>query len=310
MIISPTCVRGNLIPSGGIMEERAKKKVSVAGGMAFAVLLVVYVIVSFAGQNIAAAIFGRTSAAFFAVSSCFSALAIAVAVVFFLSISGEKPMPLIGETKRGFAFVPVALLVAAGMFMGLGSVNGIIAGFFKSIGANVSEISVPLDSGWHLTVFVFVLAVLPAVAEELFFRGVILSALKNAGKAAAILFSALCFSLYHCSVSQLAYQFVYGAFLAWLAITANSIIPTILAHFINNFAVLMFEYFCIRIDFLNPFLIISGIAALAAAAAVLFFFGRGKEKGKREKGALKEFFTFGSVALVICAAITILNAAG
>lgn len=80
-----------------------------------------------------------------------------------------------------------------------------------------------------------VFAVLPAVCEELVFRGVLARALARRGaviSAAGI--SALVFSVYHLSPVQALPTFTLGVVLAVLAIRADSVLPAMLAHATNN----------------------------------------------------------------------------
>jgi membrane protease YdiL (CAAX protease family) len=78
-------------------------------------------------------------------------------------------------------------------------------------------------------------ALVPAVCEELVFRGVLARSLGHRlrlGAAAAI--SAAVFSAYHLSVVQAVPTFTLGCLLAAIAIRADSVAPTMLAHAINN----------------------------------------------------------------------------
>ncbi len=82
---------------------------------------------------------------------------------------------------------------------------------------------------------VFVLAVVPAICEELLFRGVLARALAARRRPlVAILVSAAVFAAYHLSLVQLVPTFTLGLVLAALGLHARSIIPCMLAHFLNN----------------------------------------------------------------------------
>lgn len=78
-------------------------------------------------------------------------------------------------------------------------------------------------------------ALLPAVCEEMVFRGVLARSLgRHLTVPAAVVISALVFALYHLSVIQALPTFSLGCLLAVIALRADSIGPTILAHAINN----------------------------------------------------------------------------
>lgn len=78
-------------------------------------------------------------------------------------------------------------------------------------------------------------ALVPAVCEEVMFRGVLARALGRQmpiGIAAAL--SALVFAAYHLSIVQALPTLTFGFGLAVIAIRADSVVPTIVAHAINN----------------------------------------------------------------------------
>lgn len=82
---------------------------------------------------------------------------------------------------------------------------------------------------------VFFLALVPALTEELFFRGYVLSGVRNAlGKWAALLVVSLAFGLFHYSIYRLAMTAGLGLLLGLLAIQYRSVWPPMLAHFLHN----------------------------------------------------------------------------
>lgn len=81
----------------------------------------------------------------------------------------------------------------------------------------------------------FVLAVLPALAEEIVFRGVFARALaKRFVPLAAIGIASVVFSVYHLLPAQMISTFGLGLALAYLTLRADSAIPAMLAHLLNN----------------------------------------------------------------------------
>jgi sodium transport system permease protein len=85
-----------------------------------------------------------------------------------------------------------------------------------------------------LVVVVF-LALIPAICEELFFRGYALSGLRGGlGQVAAVLVVAVAFGIYHQSVHRLIVTSVLGALLGLLVVRYRSIWPAMLAHFLHN----------------------------------------------------------------------------
>jgi membrane protease YdiL (CAAX protease family) len=94
-----------------------------------------------------------------------------------------------------------------------------------------------LVGGPALVTTLVVFAALPAVCEEILFRGVLARALGGTMSiGAAVAISALVFSAYHLSLVQALPTLTLGAMLAWLAIRADSVLPSITAHALNNAA--------------------------------------------------------------------------
>ena len=78
-------------------------------------------------------------------------------------------------------------------------------------------------------------ALVPAVCEEIVFRGILARALGGQLRLVfAAVISAAVFSIYHLSLAQAVPTLTLGAVLAVIAIRAGSILPTMIAHALNN----------------------------------------------------------------------------
>ncbi len=98
---------------------------------------------------------------------------------------------------------------------------------------------------------VVVLAILPAIGEELVFRGAVFGGLKQKSASFAVVMSTLCFTLMHMSIFQVGYQFELGLAFAIVMLLCNDIKYTILMHFFNNFAILLIEFMYRRYGFVS-----------------------------------------------------------
>jgi sodium transport system permease protein len=88
-------------------------------------------------------------------------------------------------------------------------------------------------STWWMYLLVYVL--LPAISEELTFRGFILSGLRRRFPVwTAILISSFLFALYHMNVFQALPAFILGMVLGILAVRSGSIFPAMLFHLLYN----------------------------------------------------------------------------
>jgi ABC-2 type transport system permease protein/sodium transport system permease protein len=98
---------------------------------------------------------------------------------------------------------------------------------------------------------VLALAVVPAVLEELFFRGYLLSALRATGERppTVVTLTALLFALFHLlvtdglAVERLLPSFGLGLVLGWVAWHTGSVIPGILLHLVHNGTVTLLAYY-------------------------------------------------------------------
>jgi sodium transport system permease protein len=82
---------------------------------------------------------------------------------------------------------------------------------------------------------VLVIAVAPAICEELAFRGFILSGFRHLGhKWRAIFYSALFFGISHTLLQQSIIATIVGVVIAYLAVQSGSILPGMLFHLVHN----------------------------------------------------------------------------
>lgn len=278
-------------------------------GFSFFFMITVYVLISFFGQLLAGGLFSGT--AYLAVCSTFSSLAMAVVLAVLILKRKENVFNCLKLKAFKFKYLVLSIAISFGMLFGLGFINDVVIKLFNKIGVNVSVVSIPLTSPLNLIIFSIVLALIPAVLEECFFRGFMLGKLQNVKSVFAILSVSVCFALYHKSVAQFFYQVIYGAILCLLFKRAESVIPCMIAHFLNNFAVLCFEYFKISIDLYNPLLIVLGLAVLIVSATMLIFEEYKDNKGKEKKGQIRDFwFPFALFGSAICLVFLVGNLFG
>ncbi len=101
--------------------------------------------------------------------------------------------------------------------------------------------------------YLIFMCLVPAICEEIFFRGTLTNAYNVYGERFAIIVSALVFALFHFDIQNFIAPFLLGLLFASLIEYTGSIIPAIVAHFINNvIAVLTARYLNERLfDFLR-----------------------------------------------------------
>ncbi len=96
--------------------------------------------------------------------------------------------------------------------------------------------------GQSWPVQLLVVAALPAVLEEISFRGMILPYLSNRmPAAAALVVSAAAFAALHLNIVSFPFLLCMGLVLGWLRIATGSLVPPIVAHFLHNSVVWALE---------------------------------------------------------------------
>ncbi len=280
------------------------------GGKAFSLMIAIYVLLSFVVQGILLSFTSQNSFVYIAVCSCLSSTAILFAIASQLKFQKCTYKALNIKKFKIKAVLP-AVLLAIGMFLGLGFVNIALIQGLNSLGINISSPNVVLDNFWQFLFFTITLALLPAIFEELFFRGLFLTSLNGQSIISKTLMVGLFFALYHMNLGQFIYQFIYGSALCLLTIYAGSVFPSIITHFLNNFAVLVFTYLKIQIDLFSPLLIVFGLVCLSLFLIfVIFGLKKDKDTKKDQSGKLgvkAVVFPYGILGVLVCA-ITLISA--
>lgn len=136
-----------------------------------------------------------------------------------------------------------ALLLMVSAFLVALIVGALLTPIMKESGESL----VNMDQ-WFATIqtpiLLVVVALMPAMGEELLFRGFVMGTLKDKYKASvAILVTTLIFAAYHMSLIKMFTIFFIGGAMCYAAYQSKSIFVSMLMHFCNNgFSVLMVKY--------------------------------------------------------------------
>lgn len=171
---------------------------------------------------------------------------ITLSVMLYWGIRGISPSQTLpfGRVRPSFAILMV--IFGVGICSVSNIPTSIVVMIQNSMGFSGQVPDLPLNGDPVVqTLFFFSLAVIPALAEELIFRGVILSSLRRFGDTFAIFASAFLFALYHMNFTQITFAFFCGLVLAFAVIKTGNLWVGVLIHFINNCAsvvMTLFEY--------------------------------------------------------------------
>jgi sodium transport system permease protein len=152
-----------------------------------------------------------------------------------LTSSPRRTLRLTWPEPRYFALA-VALVIALNPVVS--ELRPVVEWLFPISDVVKESLAKVMAQASHPAVLVLVFALIPAICEEVAFRGVILSGLEAEHRTrSAILLSALMFGFLHVLLSlfqQLFNATILGIVLGFLAIRSRSILPGILFHFLNN----------------------------------------------------------------------------
>lgn len=245
-----------------------------------------------------------------------SPIAIAITLAIVLCVC-KQPAKRLLPVKCHPKYYLIGVMLIFGLLFSLNSLNEYLIKLFELMGYTRRQTTLPDLSGWNLLPAIIVIAVLPAVAEEILFRGIILNNTEEELGSVRTVFSVgFIFCLYHGSVEQTIYQFICGCLFAFLAVRAKAITPVVVIHFINNALILILYAFNV-VDEGGNLIISQGgnialtvTSALCLVGAVVWLVLDKKVKGdiiQGDKSKVAPFFIFGSVGIAVTALTWILG---
>lgn len=172
--------------------------------------------------------------------------------------------PRLKHVGQGLMWMPLCLLVN----LVISYLIAILQSYLSAVGVTIPEsdftISTP-DTASIVMQFVYVI-VLGPLAEELIYRGLILTLLAPFGKWLAVFFSALIFGMMHGNIPQMASAFASALIMGVVAVQCGSIIPTLVIHICNN---ILASY----MDFSDAFGWSNGLEVYAGLRIIVYLAG-------------------------------------
>lgn len=172
----------------------------------------------------------------------------------------EKPLEYLhlnrSASLRTFSMVVLIMVVAIPFINLLGDLNSRLvlphqlAGLESWMKASEAEAAAMTEKLLHVSNFsglifnIILIALIPALGEEFFFRGALQSLVTQWRKTVwAIWLTAIVFSAIHLQFYGFVPRMLMGAFFGYLLCWSDSIWPAVLAHFVNNVMAVIFYYF-------------------------------------------------------------------
>lgn len=143
-----------------------------------------------------------------------------------------------------------ALLIAILLGVVIYFLNMAVASFFSVIITSTGydpSFGLASGSGGEYTLVAFIgdlimSALLPGVCEEFCHRGLLVNGYKQIGAKKTIMLVGLLFGLMHLNVEQFFYATIIGMFLTFLVYLTDSVIPSMIIHFLNNAIGIFFSF--------------------------------------------------------------------
>ena len=205
-------------------------------------------------------------------------------------LSDERPFHYLGlkQHARVLIFLIVIFLLVAvqpfAIYMGQLNQNanfGLFQEGFKRMeefSENAMKNFVRMNNPYDLMINLFIVAILPAVGEELFFRGALQNILERWTRVpwVAILLSSLLFALAHITAFKFLPILTLGAVLGTLFYITRNLWYNVFFHFLNNFMALLASYYATKYSMLKKLTEddyrISLLVALASLAVTIGLF--------------------------------------
>jgi membrane protease YdiL (CAAX protease family) len=166
-------------------------------------------------------------------------LILALPSVFYCTLRGKEFRA--GLRINLFPLSAIILIVSASVLIvsGSGLIGaGMNALFPEAFSASSSTAAAgSADSFYYVIAF----AVVPAITEEVLFRGIILTEFTSKGVFCAVTVSSLAFAMSHFSFVRFPVYLFSGLVLAAVTFAARSLIAAVIVHLVNNIFVVFFE---------------------------------------------------------------------
>ena len=184
----------------------------------------------------------------------------------FLFFKSKREFSVFKKAKVSKIFIYILIGVLS--FFCLYPISACINSLFEAWQLPIVDLPYNLSTKNYL-ISLISLVILPAICEELVYRGVIFKGLKKHGKAFSIILTAIMFAIFHFSYQQLIYPLLFGLLLSLVMWFEDNIIYTMILHATNNFLSITRSYFNINLVFNHWSYIVLAILLLIAFLCVV-----------------------------------------
>ena len=161
-----------------------------------------------------------------------------LALRFFPDGEGQKARFRFKGFKRQAVWFVIWMSLAAALLAAL--INGGVSMLLERSESGIASVATyGVEGFWPL---VLIVVILPAIVEELFFRGVLFQALERCGTWPALLLSSVAFAMIHGDLTNFAGPLIAGMIYGYMTYVLDSLWPAIFAHLLNNSLMLFLSH--------------------------------------------------------------------
>lgn len=165
------------------------------------------------------------------------------------------------------------IVMSLSIFFLAQTANGIFVTALSNAFGEPSEIAdiAEAENGLQLIFCIAVTCLLPAIGEEVFFRGYVMRGYERISPAVAVIVSSISFSLMHGNAQQMCYAFVLGLVMGTVTLMSDSLLAGSVMHFTLNLLSTLISYPPVYekyLFFAENFSAIYGFAVLVVLPAV------------------------------------------
>ncbi len=195
----------------------------------------------------------------------------------------SNPLAVCSVKKCNPIYILIGVTLIIGLLFGVGYFNELFVGVLEKAGLKFNTPNLPNANAMQLVLNILIIGVLAPTLEELVFRGVILNGLKGLKTYQTVLLCGVLFALFHQNPAQLIYQAIVGGCLTYLTLKAGSVVPSVVAHLVNNIFIIITSVYFSGVEFYNAVTITVGVALFALSLIGIYLLSK-KNKTPAQNG--------------------------
>lgn len=228
------------------VQARPKRPQLLSSGMALIIFLFLYFAVSllfscvFLADNSV-----KHSFSFNIISIIISQLICMLFPVLIVCYANKFDFLSVMRLRKGLDIWQILLLIvmSVGVLLFANGLNNIfVSSLEEFVGYVPSNNNFYINGIPQLVFSALIVGLLPAFCEEFFFRGLVLRSFQGS-RVVAILLSAFLFGVMHGNMQQVLFAFIVGCLLAVVVECSDSLLPSMILHFLNNAIAMVITYF-------------------------------------------------------------------